>query len=94
MTDDRPVSAFERASASWLIRLHAVPRWLFVLVLGGSLIAGLLLENAIGGVILLLLALFLSWLAAIGWSHLSLLARGLRIATVGLLVVAGVSRLV
>lgn len=94
MADDRPTSAYERASAVWLFRLNAVPRWLFVIVLAATLLAGLLLDNAFGGVLLLILALFLGWLASIGWHHQSLAAKALRVITVALLVVAGASRLV
>ena len=40
-------------------------------MLGSVLFAGLWLDNAVGGVLLLILALFLAWLASLGWSHVS-----------------------
>ena len=37
MPDDHTPSALERISAPWLVRLSLVPRWLFLIVLGGVL---------------------------------------------------------
>jgi len=93
MTPNDESTAFERASAPWLFRLHAMPRWLLALVLVATLLTGLILQNVIGGALLLLLALFLAWLAAIGWRHLSLSAKLLRLLAVGLILVAAISRL-
>lgn len=93
MTEDRTPSALERISAPWLVRLSLVPRWLFLIVLAGLLLAGLALENAIGGVLLLVLALFLAWLASLGWSHVSPVGRVLRLVTVGVLVYLAVGKL-
>lgn len=81
----------ERVSSPWLFRLARVPRWLFMVVLAAVLLAGLALENALGGVLLLLLALFLAWLAAIGWRYVSPAGRVLRLAVLVPLVVVGVS---
>jgi hypothetical protein len=57
------------------------------------LLAGLALENAVGGVLLLLLALFLAWLAAVGWRYVSPVGRVIRLVVVGGLVVIGVQHL-
>ncbi len=92
MADDRTPSALERISAPWLVRLSLIPRWLFLIVLGGLLFAGLYLENAIGGILLLILALFLAWLASLGWSHASPPGRILRLCVVGVMVYLAVSR--
>ncbi len=92
MSDDHTPSAFERISAPWLVRLSRVPRWLFLIVLGSVLFAGLYLENAVGGILLLVLALFLAWLASLGWSHVSPLGRILRLLTVGILVYVAVDK--
>jgi uncharacterized membrane protein YjgN (DUF898 family) len=62
-----------------------------MVVLAAVLLAGLALENALGGVLLLLLALFLAWLAAIGWRYVSPAGRVLRLAVLVPLVVVGVS---
>jgi hypothetical protein len=82
-------SSVERWSAPVLLRLAAVPRWLFVLVLAGVFLAGLMLQGVLGGVLLLLIALFLAWLAALGWPKYSPGGRLLRVFVV--LVVAYVA---
>lgn len=92
MPDDHTPSALERISAPWLVRLSLVPRWLFLIVLGSVLFAGLYLDNAVGGVLLLVLALFLAWLASLGWSRVTPIGRVLRLLTVGLLVYVAVSK--
>ncbi|MEO8107247.1 MAG: DUF6703 family protein [Actinomycetes bacterium] len=93
MTDDHTPSALERLSAPWLVRLTRIPRWLFLVVLGSVLFAGLYLDTALGGVLLLVLALFLAWLASVGWSHVSPMGRILRLLTVGILVYVAVDKL-
>jgi hypothetical protein len=92
MSDDHTPSALERISGPWLVRLSRVPRWLFLVVLGSVLFAGLYLDSALGGVLLLVLALFLAWLASLGWSQVSPLGRILRLLTVGLLVYVAVDK--
>ncbi len=92
MSDDHTPSALERISSPWLVRLSRVPRWLFLIALGSILFAGLFLDNALGGVLLLVLALFLAWLASLGWSHVSPVGRVLRLLTVGLLVYVAVDK--
>ena len=92
MPDDHTPSALERISAPWLVRLSLVPRWLFLIVLGSVLFAGLYLDNAVGGVLLLVLALFLAWLASLGWTRVTPIGRVLRLLTVGLLVYVAVSK--
>lgn len=87
-------NAIERASLPLLVRLSAMPRWLFMALLATLLILGLALYNPIGGVLLLVLAGFLCWLAAIGWSLQSLLGKLLRIAVVVLLVIVALPRFV
>ncbi|MGB2839532.1 MAG: DUF6703 family protein [Actinomycetes bacterium] len=92
MTDDHTPSALERISAPWLVRLSRIPRWLFLIVLGSVLFAGLYLDSALGGALLLVLALFLAWLASVGWSHVSPLGRVGRLLTVGVLVYVAVDK--
>ncbi|HVQ18492.1 MAG TPA: DUF6703 family protein [Actinomycetes bacterium] len=93
MTRTPALTAFERLSAPFLLRLHTTPRWLLAVILIGTLLAGLVINGPVGAVLLVLLAAFLGWLAAIGWRALTLGARLLRIATVALLLVAAASRL-
>jgi hypothetical protein len=87
----RSPTRLERLSTPWLFLLQRIPRWLFMVVLAGVLLAGLALENAIGGVLLLLLALFLAWLAAIGWHYVSPAGRVIRLVVLVPLVVVGLS---
>lgn len=80
------VTAFERLSTPYLLRLHAMPRWFLAVLLAAMLIAGLLIEGPIGAGLLLVLAVFLGWLAAVGWRSLDARARLLRVLVVGLLI--------
>ena len=88
MGDDRQVSnanepsGLERWSAPILVRLAAVPRWLFVLVLAAVFVGGLVIKGFIGGVLLLVITVFLAWLAALGWPQYSPAGRLLRVAVV------------
>ncbi|HVQ89048.1 MAG TPA: DUF6703 family protein [Actinomycetes bacterium] len=88
------VTAFERISAPYLLRLHAAPRWLLAVVLAALLVVGLLVKGPIGAVLLLLLALFLAWLAAVSWRLLTPSARLIRFLVVGLVVAAAGFQLV
>jgi len=80
------VTPFERLSAPYLIRLHGVPRWLLAIVLAGLLVVGLFVKGVVGAAILFALAMFLAWLAAVGWRLLSPGSRTIRLLVVGLLV--------
>jgi hypothetical protein len=87
-------TAFERRSRPLLIVLTRAPRWLLLVVILGLTVIGLLLENAIGGVVLLVLACFAAWLAILGWARLSPTGRLLRLLVIGLIVFAAFTRLV
>jgi energy-coupling factor transporter transmembrane protein EcfT len=87
------INAFERMSAPYLLRLHSAPRWLLAVALAAFLVVGLLVEGPIGATLLFVLALFLGWLAAIGWRLLSPGARAIRLLIVALVVAAGVAQL-
>ena len=79
-----------RRSAPLLLRLAALPRWLFVVVPAALLLFGLFVKGVLGGVVLLVLAAFVGWLAALQWPALSPSARGLRLVVPVLLAVIGV----
>ena len=85
---------FEEASRPALQWLSRQPRWLLLLAVLGALVAGLFLRNAVGGVVLLVLAGFLSWLLALSWPVLSPGGRYLRLGTILLLAAAAGLRLV
>src|SRR5215470_13723862 len=78
--------SLERSSARPLVLLHQLPVWLVPLV-----VTGLAVPGWPGAVALVLVAAFLSWLAALSWPRLGPGARLLRVAAVvGLLVIAGI----
>lgn len=90
--DDHDLTPFQRLSMSLLVLLSRVPKWLLLVVVLGLTAGGLLLENAIGGVLLLLLAAFMAWLAIVGWPQLGTAARLLRLLVVGLILYAAFRR--
>lgn len=92
VADDPNLTPFQRFSAPLLVQLSRVPKWLLLVVVLGLTAGGLLLENAIGGLLLLLLALFLAWLAVLGWPGLSPLARLLRLLVVGMVLYVAFTR--
>ena len=59
--------ALERASARPLLFLRGLPRWLPPLLLAGLLVAGLALPGWLGAAALVVIAVFLAWLAALSW---------------------------
>lgn len=80
--------AVERGSATLLVFLHRLPRWVPLMLMLGLLTAALLLQGVLGAVFLVLLAVMLGWLAFISWPMLGAGDRGFRVASV-LVVLAG-----
>ncbi|CAB4870268.1 unannotated protein [freshwater metagenome] len=72
-----------------LIRLNALPRWFVVVGLGALMVGGLILENRIGGLLLLIVTAFVGWLLLLSWPVLNRSARTVRALVV--LVLAGLS---
>ncbi len=58
---------FEAASRPILLRMQALPAFLIPVALGILLFLGLTLNAAWSGVLLIIIALFLSWLTAVSW---------------------------
>ena len=84
-------SSLERSSTRPLVLLHQLPVWLVPLVLAGLLVTGLAVPGWPGAVALVLVAAFLSWLAALSWPRLGTGRRLQRVAAVvALLVLAGI----
>lgn len=92
--DNPETTPFQRFSMSLLMLLSRVPKWLLLVVVLGLTMGGLLLENALGGLMLLVLALFMAWLAVIGWPRLSPMSRLLRLLVVGLILYASFTRFI
>lgn len=77
--------ALEARSRPLLRRLHALPRWLVVVTPAILLFGGLIFTGAlawVGGLLLLLVALFLGWLTALSWPAISAGARLIRVVVV------------
>jgi hypothetical protein len=77
--------ALEDRSRPLLRRLHALPRWLVVITPAILLFGGLIFTGAfawIGGLLLLLVAVFLAWLTALSWPAISGGARFIRVVVV------------
>jgi hypothetical protein len=92
-SDGPDITAFERLSAPYLIRLHSVPRWLLAIVLAGLLVTALFVNGVVGAILLFAIALFLGWLVAVGWRLMTPASRLIRLLVVALLVWVGLSQL-
>jgi Family of unknown function (DUF6703) len=77
--------ALERASARYVAYLHQLPRWLLPMVTAALLVLGLAARGWPGAIALVLVAAFLSWLAALSWPALPARSRLLRAATIACL---------
>jgi len=84
---------FEDLSRGPLQTLNRVPKALVVIGLAAFLVGGLLLPPAIGGVLLVVLGLFLLWLVALSWPILPTGSRVMRVLTVALVLGAAILRL-
>jgi hypothetical protein len=84
----------ERRSAPVLLWLSSRPRFLLPAVVAVLLVGGLAAPAAIGWVLLLVLALLLTWLSYLSWPALDGRARALRAAMLALIAVALVQRVI
>jgi hypothetical protein len=71
--------AVERWSATPLVYLHQLPRWVLPLALVALLLAGMLGTGWVGAAALLVLAALLGWLAYLSWPSTPLPGRLLRL---------------
>jgi hypothetical protein len=81
-------------SAPVLIRLHSLPRAVMPVIIIALMFVGLVKDNATGGVALLAVWAFVSWLLYLSWPLLEGRARLLRVLTVMLVLVAALSKFV
>ncbi|WP_017536653.1 DUF6703 family protein [Nocardiopsis halophila] len=79
----------EQASAVPLVWLHQAPRWILPVAMAGVFIAGLLLAGPLGGLLLVVLAAFIGWLAFLAWPGLRTGERAMRLLVVGGLAAMG-----
>jgi hypothetical protein len=82
----------EQRSATPLLWLHQLPRWLLPVLAVALLVTGLAVAGWAGAVFLLGLAGVLGWLAAVSWPRLNVPGRALRVLLIGLVVAAAVLR--
>ncbi len=75
--------ALARVSRPWLLRLSALPRIVLILGTVGLLGAGVFVPGVVGALCLLLIGLFLLWLALLAWPAL---APGPRVIRIGVAV--------
>jgi positive regulator of sigma E activity len=81
-------------SAPLLLRIHALPRYVFPLFTLVLLLLGLFLSNGVlGGIFLLLLGLALGWLIALSWQLLTPSAKLMRAILLFVVVGYAVSRM-
>jgi len=85
-------ASLEQRSATTLLWLHQLPRWLPPLLVVALLVIGLALSGWAGAIALGCLALVLGWLALISWPRLSAQGRLLRLAAVAAVLVVAVVR--
>lgn len=84
--------ALERRSATSLLWLHQLPRWLLPVLTAGLLVVGFAVGGAGGAVALGGLAVVLGWLAAVSWPGLSAQGRLLRVVVIGAVVAIALVR--
>ena len=82
----------EQRSATPLLWLHQLPRWLAPVLAVALLVTGLAAGEWAGAVALAGLAVVLAWLASLSWPHLSAQGRLLRVAVIGLVLLVAVFR--
>ena len=80
----------ERASLKPAAYLHHLPRWLPPVVVAAAFIGGLTVHGWIGAVLLLAVAAFLAWLAALSWPALGAQGRAMRVLAVAALIALAV----
>jgi hypothetical protein len=80
----------ERRSAALLLYLRQMPPWLIPVLFAVLVFAGLTVRGPAGGILLVLAAVFLGWLAAVSWPRLTPLGRAGRGAVVALILAGAV----
>ena len=84
---DRSASraSLERRSFPMLLTLQRAPKWLVVVVMASCLFLGLIQSGGLcwlGGILLVVVAVFLGWLLALSWPLLTFGSRVLRVVVV------------
>ncbi|MQA98339.1 MAG: hypothetical protein GEV11_28455 [Streptosporangiales bacterium] len=74
-------AAVERRSATPLLYLHQMPRWVMPVLLAALMLAGLAARGPVGALALTLVAAFLGWLGYLSWPSLTPGKRAIRLIT-------------
>jgi hypothetical protein len=77
--------AVERHSATPVVFLHQLPRWVLPVIVGLLMLTGLLGTGWVGASAMIVLTLFIGWFGYLSWPRLDLAGRLLRIGAVALL---------
>jgi hypothetical protein len=77
----------ERFSARPLFFLANLPKWVPMLVALGLLVTGFIVPGLIGAAALLLVAIFLGWLAYMSWPRINASGRVMRVIAMGCMVI-------
>nr|PZN38621.1 MAG: hypothetical protein DIU60_22620 [Actinomycetota bacterium] len=72
--------AVERKSATLLVFLYQLPRWVLPIVMVALLLAGLVVDDWRGGIAVLPVLAFILWLAYLSWPSLGTSGRLMRVA--------------
>jgi hypothetical protein len=78
----REPTAWERRSLPWAARLAKVPKPVLLIVIAAILVAALVVEGVIGGLLLVALGAFFGWLLSLAWRALDTPGRVLRAVVV------------
>ena len=79
--------AVERASARPLFFLVHLPKWVPMVVALGLLITGFIVPGLLGAAALLLVAIFLGWLAYMSWPRINTSGRIMRVIAMACMVI-------
>ena len=90
--DDAVVSTQPTRGQLFLARLHSLPRFTVPAIVLILTLVGLIAPPVIGVPCLLILAVFLGWLASFAWRSLDTNGRLIRALALGLLVGAAIAR--
>ena len=84
--------SIEQRSATSLLWLHQLPRWLLPVLAVALLVTGLAVSGWAAAIALFALAGVLGWLAAVSWPRLNAQGRALRVVAIGVLIALAVIR--
>jgi hypothetical protein len=85
-------AAVERSTRPLLLRLHALPRPVVPLATVALVVIGVLAPPAIGTVALVVVALFVTWIAYLSWPVVPVSGKVLRVVMVALVLAGAASR--